>query len=92
MIKPMQRCQNCRFFKRTWEKVQKSAEVPTYLDYNELYNDEKAEVTLHYNEPHLRPLSSIKYTFYSFRKIGRQDRMGQTLCLLASMLPIFQFV
>ena len=37
-------------------------------------------------------VSNIKYTFYSFRKIGRQDRMGQTLCLLASMLPIFQFV
>ena len=66
MIKSMQRCQNCRFFKRTWEKVQKRAKVPTYLDYNELDNHEKAEVTLHYNEPHLRPVIE-----YKDKKTGR---------------------
>ena len=60
MIKSMQRCKNCRFFKRTWEKVKKSAEVPTYLDYNELYEYEKEEVTIHYREPHLRPLITYK--------------------------------
>ena len=60
MIKSMQRCQNCRFFKRTWEKVEKSADVPTYLDYNELYDHEKEEVTIHYREPHLRPLITYK--------------------------------
>ena len=55
MIKSMQRCQNCRFFKRTWEKVQKREYVLTYLDYNELDEGEKRNITINYLAPHLRP-------------------------------------
>ena len=40
MIKSMQRCQNCRFFKRTWEKVEKIAGVTYYLDRRELTRSE----------------------------------------------------
>ena len=40
MIKSMQRCQNCRFFKRTWEKVEKRGLVTYYIDRRELTPDE----------------------------------------------------